>query len=100
MLGGWVGEGQVEILQDLQWFAVSNVAAQQDGQLERHTRSGSLSRRCRPLLGHYAGMHVLPTELRAFGVREDIVGLDASSTVVLAGVPRSASPVVEFDRGL
>src|ERR1035438_5458095 len=84
MRGAGLGERQeIEVLPDLDTFALADLTHQHDRQIELCAWSWFLSRRRWPLVGDHSGMHVLPAEFRPFGIGEDVCGFDAQAVRVL-----------------
>src|ERR1022692_1606189 len=74
---------QIEVLPDLDQFALADLAHQHDRQIELRAWSWFLSRGRWPLIGDHSRMHVLPAEFRPLGIGEDVCGFDAQAVSVL-----------------
>ena len=79
-----LGDGlQVEVLPDLDELVLADIADQDDGQLELRTWSWPVLRSW-PLVGDHTAMHILPAELRPFGISEDVCGFDTRPRWVIS----------------
>ena len=77
---------QIEVLPYLDEFALTDVAHQDDWQLELCTRGWPMRGRRWPLLGDHSRVHIFPAEFRPFGIGEHVCGFNAQFPTMLPRV--------------